>query len=93
MEFFILEERAVADSPADSYGFLGDDSAGADILMSYFTVAHCSVRKAHVFAAGVDKTVWILCHQHIIYRRISTLDGVIFIFIAVWVVTPSVAND
>jgi hypothetical protein len=61
--------------------------------MSYFAVAHRTVRQANIFAAGMDKAVWILGHQHIIYSGIATLDGIIFIFSSVGIMTPPVADN
>jgi len=92
-EFGIFEERAIADSSAYSYGFLWYDSAGADILVSNFTVSHSTFGQAHIFAAGMDKAVWVFGHKHIVCGGICGFDGVVFIFVRVWIMSPSIANN
>src|SRR3990172_13328500 len=56
-EFCVLKERAVFNRHSQPDGFLGDDSAGADVLMADFAVAHCPSGQPDIAPAGMDKAV------------------------------------
>jgi len=59
--------------------------------MPDLAVAHRAVGQAYVLSIGVDKTVGIVGHEHIIHGRISAFGRVVFIFGYVRVVAPAVS--
>src|SRR5690606_30784968 len=58
----ILEELALDDLARDAPGVLVDDSAGANVLVADFAVAHGALGQADVKAAGLDEHAGVLAH-------------------------------
>src|ERR1700682_1140166 len=86
----VREEFTILDHQFDTRAVHVDDTAGADIEMSYFTVAHLAVGQPHVFPAGMDKRVGIFAEQAIVGGLAGQRDGIGFCLGAV---APPVEND
>src|SRR2546427_4599791 len=84
------EKLAIPNHQFDTRAVHVDDTAGADIKMSHFTVAHLTVGQPNVFPAGMDKRVGIFAEQAIVGRLAGQRDGVGFSFGSI---APAVEND
>lgn len=62
-DLLVLEELVVACGHIDLDQVLVDDAACAEVHMADLGVAHLSVRKADVLAAGLEMAVRILCPE------------------------------
>src|SRR6266478_4440028 len=89
-EHRVREELAILDHQFDTRAVHVDDTAGADIEMSHFTVAHLAVGQPHIFPAGMDKSVGIFAEQAIVGRLPRHRDRVGF---RLGSVTPAVENN
>src|SRR5258705_10218839 len=84
------EKLPILDHQFDTRAIHMDDSAGADIEVSDFTVAHLTVRQPNVFPAGMDKRVGIFAEQTIVGGLARQRDGIGF---RLGAITPAVEND
>src|SRR6266550_846710 len=89
-KYGVGEELAILDHQFDTRAVHVDDTAGADIEMSHFTVAHLPVGQAHIFPTGMDKRVGIFAEQAIVGRLLRHRDRVGF---RLGSVTPAVKNN
>ena len=86
----VSEELAILDHQLDTGAVHVDDTAGADIKMSHFTVPHLTVGQANIFPAGVDECVGVFAEQAIVGRLARERDSVGF---RLGAITPTVEND
>src|SRR5215467_689267 len=86
---WVGEKAAVLNHEIDAGNIHVDDPASADIEVTNFAIAHLSLGKAHVFAAGVDQRVRVLAQQAVVGGLASEGDSVSFDFRAV---TPPIEN-
>src|SRR2546421_6594222 len=84
------EELAILDHQLDTGAVHVDDTAGADIKMSHFTVPHLTVGQANIFPAGMDECVGVFAEQAIVGRLARERDSVGF---RLGAITPTVEND
>src|SRR5437016_1061598 len=93
---FVSIELASGDGFVDSREVLEDDSPGAEIQMADFGVAHLTVGKSDIGAAGAEFAARIIAIKLIVKRRAREERGVAIFFclgFAVRINTPAVAND
>ena len=86
----VREELAILDHQLDTGAVHVDDTAGADIKMSHFTVPHLTVGQANIFPAGMDECVGVFAEQAIVGRLARERDSVGF---RLGAITPTVEND
>ena len=67
--------------------------ACADILVSHFAVAHRPFRKSHIFAAGMNKAIGILAHQHVVSGGVGALYRIKLVFFGVWIIAPPITDN
>ena len=88
-DFRVLQNATVLAGTVDFHEVLIDDASCADVEVTHFGVAHLSVRKTYVLAAGVELRVWTNCIEIIKIRGWSAIDDVAFTLVAD---SPSVEN-
>src|SRR5437667_9431344 len=89
-QYPMLEEVAILNHQLDSRRIHMDDSPGADVQMSNFTVAHLIVRQADVLPAGMNQRVGVLAQQAVVCGLAGEGDGISFGFGAV---SPAIEDD
>ena len=93
---FVSIELTVRDGFIDSREVLEDDAAGAQIEMADFGIAHLSIRKSYIGAAGAEFATRMIAIKLIVKRRFREQGGVAVLlpqFLAARVNSPAVSND
>ena len=89
LDFRILKDAAILAGTVNLDKVLIDDATGTDVQVTYFAVAHLSVRQTYVFAAGIQLRMWADCVQIVKIRCGRAEDNVATSLVAD---SPSVEN-
>ena len=92
----ILSQGAVFNGIVHPAQVLEHHTAGAQIQMPYFGIAHLSVRQPHIFPGSAQQAVGIIGKQVISKGGISQNSGVTVLFRDIRpqrIAAPAVAND
>src|SRR5689334_11468309 len=86
----IRKEIAVLNHRVDPSDIHVHDSAGINIEVANFAVAHLSIRQSHKLSAGMDQSIWIFAEQSIVGWLAGESNRIGF---GLGAVAPSIKDD
>ena len=89
----ILKKLTLTNRTSDPNRILINNPPSPNILMPNLAIAHSPIRQTNILAAGMDQTMRIFRHKHIVNRSTSLPNSIKTILPAIRIEPPTITND